>query len=188
MSGINSYSGFQQYSNSKGGPNFRVLTSNGTVQTNNSDIFLSSYSLPERVITNYTNDVFDPVKASLNYVSSTIYQNMSFLELPVIVRYKVIDRKIDINIIGGMSYNLLLNNSVYALVDDRRYPVGITEGLNTISLSSSLGMGLEYNLSQNLSLNLEPTFRYYLNPFNSANANGFHPYSVGIFSGIAYKF
>lgn len=188
MSGISTYSGFRQYDNSKGGPNFGVLTVNGTVQTNNSDIFLSSSSLPERIITNYTIDVFDPVKSNLNYVSSSLYQNMSFLELPVIVRYKVIDRKIDINLIGGMSYNFLLNNSVYALLDDGKYPVGTTEGLNTVSLSSSLGMGMEYKLTQNLSLNLEPTFRYYLNPFNSAKSTGLHPYSLGIFSGVAYKF
>lgn len=188
MSGINAYSGFQAYDNSKGGPNFEVLTANGTVTTSNSDLFLSSYTLPERIITSYTKDVFDPVKASLNYVSSTLYQDLSFLELPVIVRYKVIDRKVGINLIGGMSYNFLVNNDVYAILDEGRYPVGTTEGLNDISLSSSLGMGMEYKLSQNLSLNLEPTFRYYINPFNSARTTGMHPYSVGIFSGLAYKF
>jgi len=188
MSGINAYSGFQEYDNSKGGPNFEVLTASGTVTTSNSDIFLNSYSLPARIITNYTNDVFDPVKASLNYVSSTLYQDLSFLELPVIVRYKVIDRKVGLNLIGGMSYNFLVNNNVYAVLDEGRYAVGTTEGLNEVSLSSSLGMGMEYKLSQNLSLNLEPTFRYYLNPFNSAKATGLHPYSLGVFSGIAYKF
>ncbi|HAM11434.1 MAG: hypothetical protein A2X05_07570 [Bacteroidetes bacterium GWE2_41_25] len=188
MNGITAYSGFQKYDNSKGGPNFKVLTANGTVQTNNSDIFLSSYSLPERILTYFTNDIFDPVKASLSYVSSTLFQDMSFLELPVVVRYKVIDRKVDLNLIGGMSYNFLLGNVVYAEKDGGRYPVGTTEGLNDVSLSSSLGMGMEYNLSQNLSLNLEPTFRYYINPFNSARSTGLHPYSLGVFSGLAYKF
>jgi opacity protein-like surface antigen len=86
-----------------------------------------------------------------------------------------------------MSYNFLLNNSVYAVLDNGKYPVGTTEGLNSISLSSSLGMGMEYNLTDNLSLNLEPTFRYYLNPFNSGKT-GSHPYSLGVFSGISYKF
>jgi opacity protein-like surface antigen len=188
VSGISAYSGFQEYAVAKGDRNFEVLTTNGTVNTNNPDIFLSSYSLPERILTTYTIDVFDPVKANLSYVSSTLYQDMSFLELPVIVRYKVVDRKVGLNLIGGMSYNFLVNNSVYALLDEGKYPVGTTEGLNAVSLSSSLGMGMEYKLSKNLSLNLEPTFRYYLNPFNSAKATGFHPYSIGIFSGVAYKF
>lgn len=184
---INAYSGFKQFNNSKGSHNFEILTASGTIFSTNSDIFLNSHILPERVQA-YTYDVFDPVKANLDYISSAIFQDLSFLELPLILRYKIVDRKIDINVIGGMSYNFLVNNNVYAERDGGKYPVGTTEGLNAVSLSSSLGMGMEYNLSQNLSLNLEPTFRYYLNPFNSSNSGGFHPYSLGIFSGVSYKF
>jgi opacity protein-like surface antigen len=57
-----------------------------------------------------------------------------------------------------------------------------------INLSSSLGMGLEYNFSKKLSLNLEPTFRYYLNTFNEPAGTAIHPYSFGVFSGISYRF
>jgi hypothetical protein len=188
VGGVNAYSGFQQYDNSKGDHNFELTTASGTVYTKNSDVFLNSYSVPERVQTYYNNDVFDPVKANLSYVSSTIYQDLSFLELPVLVRYKVIDRKMGVNLIGGVSYNFLVNNSVYAIMDGGRYPVGTTEGLNPMSLSSSVGMGMEYRLSQNFSFSLEPTFRYYLNTFNSGRESGIHPYSLGIFSGVAYKF
>ncbi|HUX96756.1 MAG TPA: outer membrane beta-barrel protein [Bacteroidales bacterium] len=188
VGGVNAYSGFKQYDNSKSGHNFEILTANGTVFSSNSDVFLNSSNLPARVQSYYTNDVFDPVKENLSYVSSTIFKDLSFLELPLILRYKIVDRKIDLNVIGGMSYNFLVNNSVYAVTDGGKYPVGTTEGLNTVSLSSSLGMGMEYKLSENLSLNLEPTFRYYLNPFNSTNSGGFHPYSLGIFSGVSYKF
>ena len=188
VGGIHAYSGFKQYDYSKGGSNFEVLTVNGTVYTSNPDIFLNSYNLPERIITNYTNDVFDPVKANLSYVSSTIHQDLSFLELPVMVRYKVVDRKLGLNLIGGISYNFLMGNSVYALQDEGRYPVGTTEGLNAVSVSSSIGMGMEYKLAQYLSLNLEPTFRYYINPFNSGQTSGYHPYAIGIFSGLSYKF
>ena len=61
-----------------------------------------------------------------------------------------------------------------------------TENMNSVSLSSSLGMGMEYNLTENLSLNLEPTFRYYLNPISGKT--GIHPYSIGVFSGVSYRF
>jgi hypothetical protein len=49
-------------------------------------------------------------------------------------------------------------------------------------------MGMEYNISGKLSLNLEPTFRYYLNPFSVTTGTFIHPYSFGIFSGVMYKF
>ena len=188
VGGVNAYSGFNQYDNSKSGHNFEIMTASGTVFSSNSDVFLNSSELPARIQSYYTNDVFDPVKANLSYVSSSIFQDLSFLELPLILRYKIIDRKIDINVIGGMSYNFLMNNSVYAVVDGGKYPIGTTNDLNTVSLSSSLGMGMEYKLSKSLSVNLEPTFRYYLNPFNSASSAAFHPYSIGIFSGVSYKF
>jgi hypothetical protein len=60
--------------------------------------------------------------------------------------------------------------------------------MNTIIFSSTLGMGMEYNFSGNLSLNLEPTFRYYINPFNNIPGMSIHPYTFGIFSGLSYKF
>jgi hypothetical protein len=104
------------------------------------------------------------------------------------VKYKIINKSIGINVIGGLSYNLLVHNSVYTTVDGTRYPVGDTKGLNSLTLSSSLGMGMEYNISGKLSLNLEPTFRYYLNPISASTGSFIHPYSFGIFSGLSYKF
>ncbi|MFA4829951.1 MAG: outer membrane beta-barrel protein [Thermodesulfovibrionales bacterium] len=189
VDGINSFGGFQKYGNTaKGDPNFKVLTTNGTVRTNNADVFLLSNGPVERITTNYTNDVFDPIKANLLYLNNTLRQNFSYLELPIVLRYKFVDKKIDLNLIGGVSYNMLVNNSVYTMVDGGKYPIGDTEGLNLLTVSSSLGMGMEYSFSDKLSLNLEPTFRYYLNPFNEMTGSKIHPYSFGIFSGVSYKF
>jgi hypothetical protein len=188
LNGINSFAGFQKYVYTKGDHNFEVLTTNGTVYTNNADVFLMANGNTDRIITNYNNDVFDPNKASLEYINNTMRQTFSYLELPVILRYKVIDKTIDFNLIGGLSYNMLVNNSVYTVVDGNKYEIGTTEGLNMFSISSSVGMGMEYKFSDKLSLNLEPTFRYYLNTFNNSTGSRFHPYSFGIFSGVSYKF
>jgi hypothetical protein len=187
VDGIYSFSGFQKYNESKGGSSFVVPTTSGTVYTSNPDVYLTDYG-SGKVIAAYTNDVFDPNKASLQYISNSLTQNLSYLELPVIIRYKVIDKMIGINIIGGLSYNLLVSNSAYTMKDGTKYSIGDTKGLNPLALSSSLGMGMEYNLSDKLSLNLEPTFRYYLNPFSVTTGSNIHPYSFGIFSGVSYKF
>jgi hypothetical protein len=188
VEGINSFGGFQKYVYTKGNRNFEIPTTSGTVYTTNGDVFLIATGPGDRIITNYTNDVFDPKKASLQPLNTTIRQNFSYLELPVVVRYKLIDKMIDFNLIGGLSYNMLINNSAFTMYDGIKYQIGKTEGLNPISLSSSIGMGMEYNFSPNLSLNLEPTFRYYLNPFNQQAGLNMHPYSFGIFSGLSYKF
>jgi len=188
LSGISAYSGFEDHFYTKGSPNFEVLTSNGLVHTENNDVFLADRMGDGRITTAYNNDVFDPEKASLKYIDNSLHQNFSFLELPVILRYKIIDKALDFNIIGGFSSNLLVNNSVYASSDGNKLPVGKTEGMNILIFSSSLGMGMEYNISSSLSLNLEPTFRYFINPFNNFSGTGIHPYSFGVFSGISYKF
>lgn len=187
IDGIQSFGGFQPFSNSKGGPNFEVLTTSGTIFTNNSDVFLQANS-GSRVISAYNNDVFDPRKANLQPLNNTLHQDFSYLELPVVLKYKIIDKAIAFNLIGGVSYNFLVNNDVYTMVDGGKYQIGTTKGLNSFTLSSSFGMGMEYSFTKNLSLNLEPTFRYYLNPFSGTEGSTIHPYSFGLFSGISYKF
>jgi len=188
VGGVSSYGGFRQYDITKGDRNFEIMTTSGTVFTNNADVFLSADGPAQRISTSYTNDVFDPMKANLQYINDNLLQNFSFLELPIMLRYKFVDKAIDFNFIGGVSYNMLINNSVYTMVDGDKYFIGKTEGLNMMMFSSSLGMAMEYSFSEKLSLNLEPTFRYYLNPFNQLSVSGTHPYSFGIFSGLSYKF
>jgi hypothetical protein len=140
------------------------------------------------VITTVTKDVVDPVKANLPYISSTLHQDFNYLEIPFLMKYKVIDRKIDFNVSGGISYNLLVNNSAYAISGGEKYYVGTTGNLSPMTFSSYLGMGVEYNLSRSVSLNLEPTFRYYITPVGGMAGSAIHPYSFGILSGISYKF
>lgn len=188
LSGITAFGGFMPYDYTKGDRNFEVLTTNGTVYTSNTDIFLIDNLSDSRIKTRYTRDYFDPTKANLKYIDNSLRQNFSYLELPFIVRYKLIDRTMDFNLVGGLSSNILVNNSVYAAIDGGKYQVGKTEGMNLLTFSSSLGMGMEYNFFGNLSFNLEPTFRYFLNPFNQSAGLRIHPYSFGIFSGISYRF
>lgn len=188
LSGIRSFGGFRQYDNTKGDYNFRVQTTSGTIYTNNADVYLMDDVLAGRVITRFTEDVFDPSKADMQYLDNTLIQNFGYLELPFFVRYKLVDKTLGLNIIGGLSSNILVSNSVYASLDEGKYSIGKTEGINQMTFSSSLGMGMEYTINKNFSLNLEPTFRYYLNPLNEIPGMKFHPYSFGVFSGISYKF
>jgi hypothetical protein len=188
LSGISSFSGFQRYDYTKGDHNFEVQTSNGTVYTSSSDIFLIDKISEARINTRYTTDVFDPTKANLQYLDNSLFQNFGYLEFPLVFKYKIIDKTLGFNLIGGLSSNFLVNNAVYSTLNGDKLEIGKTEGMNTLSFSSSLGMGMEYALGKNLSLNLEPTFRYYLNPYSGADGMRLHPYTFGIFSGLSYKF
>jgi hypothetical protein len=188
IEGVNSYSGYGKFLDSKGESQFGVVTSSGTIKSINGDIYLADNNSGAKVMSVFTRDVFDPVKNNLSYINSTLTQNFNYVEVPVFLKYKLIDRNIDLKVIGGVSYNILVNNTAYTTSGGTRYYIGNTEGLSPVLLSSSLGMGMEYNFSGKLSLNLEPTFRYYITPLGGMAGSSIHPYSIGILSGISYKF
>lgn len=103
LSGVSAYGGFTRYDMTKGDHNFEVLTGSGTIYTSNSDVFLTDRNNPARIITRYDADVFDPQKAELALVNNSIKQSFSYLELPMIIRYKIVDKRVDINVSGGIS-------------------------------------------------------------------------------------
>lgn len=55
-----------------------------------------------------------------------------------------------------MSYNLLAGNTAYVVSDGKNILIGETEGISPITLNSSLGFGMGYDLSKKISFNLEP--------------------------------
>lgn len=66
--------------------------------------------------------------------------------------------------------------------------VGHTEGVNIHTISSQLGLGMEYNISKLISFNVEPVFRYYLTPFSDLTGTISRPYSFGLSSGFFFRF
>ncbi len=188
VEGVKSFSGFTQYNSVKGSGSFTVQTSAGTVVAGNSDIFLINTKGGNKVTSVFSSEVFDPGKSGLSYLNSSIYQNFSYLEIPFTVRYRVIDKTLGFNVMGGFSYNQLLNNTAYSVSEGNKYLIGSTEGLYPIAITSSLGLGMEYSLSKKMSINLEPTFRYYLTPMGGQARSDVHPYTFGIFSGLVMKF
>lgn len=124
-----------------------------------------------------------------NIDDAVVRQYFDYVELPLIVRYKIIDRRIDFNISGGVVTNFLVGNSVEIRND------GFTSSnleFETVDISQvnyvgSVGLGIEYPLDGKFAITLEPRFRYYLNPIDKTSVV-VHPYSFGIFGGVNYRF
>lgn len=186
VSDIQSYSGYASYADSKGGKIFGVATTTGTIASTNRDIYLVDQG-GNRITSAASVNNFDPDKAGLSPFGSSLRQSFEYIEVPFMLSYKLIDKRVDFNIMGGMSYSLLLDNEVYAVSDGSVIPIGSMEDLAGILLSSSFGMSMNYSLSDNFSLNLEPSIRYFLNSDGSLSASN-NPFAFGIFSGVYYKF
>lgn len=184
ISGIESYSGYASHVQAKSGKLFGIETSAGEIAATNNDIYLADANSDR--ISGSTVNSFDPQKADLEQYGSTLRQNFEYLEVPLILSYKLIDRKVDFNISGGMAYNFLLGNATYAVSESSKVQIGSTEGMNPLLLSSAFAMSMEYSLSDKFSFNIEPSFRYFLNSNGSLISN--NPFTFGFFSGLYYKF
>ncbi len=119
-------------------------------------------------------------------IHSDIIQNFNYIEIPAIVKYKIIDKKIDINVLGGINTNFLVGNNVTVKTDDVKHDAGETKDINSIIYSGMFGVNFEYPLFKNFSFSLEPTFKYSVTSINKFNS--VYPYSFAVFSGINFRF
>ena len=119
-----------------------------------------------------------------------ILQYFEYIEVPLLAKYKVVDKKLDINLLGGISSHMLIGNPIYLNIDGEKEKFGETTGISKFNYSSVVGIGVAYPVTNSLSLSVEPTFKYYLNSFynDAQNEASFHPYSFGVFTGISYSF
>ena len=114
-------------------------------------------------------------------------QEFGYLEVPVEMQYTLIDKKWGLNLIGGMSSLFLMDNSVSLESSGTITEVGESNNMNDLNFSTNLGFGVFYRLNPRLELNLLPMFKYQLNTFSQTEGS-FRPYSIGVYSGLSFRF
>jgi hypothetical protein len=120
--------------------------------------------------------------------SGELEQVFDFVEIPLYLRYLLINRKIDVELVGGVNAGLVVGNNAYI---DNEYGVqniGKTSDISTVNVSGTVGVGLNYALGKNLSVAVEPRLNYYLNSINRNPEVDFRPYRVGVYTGLYYEF
>lgn len=114
-------------------------------------------------------------------------QKISYYEMPVELNYAIIDKKFGINVIGGFSTLLLGNNEVSVEAGDFNEVLGEASNLSSLSFTTNVGLGLNYSFSKKLMFNVEPMFKYQLNPYTDSSVD-FKPYYIGVYTGLSFKF
>ncbi len=118
---------------------------------------------------------------NMDYIS-----NFEYIELPLIVRYKIIDQKFGLDVLSGFSTNFLVGNKSTLMYNNNDLWSGASEGISPMLYNATVGLGLNYNLFQNFTLNLEPTFKYSINPSQTTLLK--YPYSFAVFAGFSFRF
>ena len=119
--------------------------------------------------------------------SGDIDQRFGFVEVPLELEYRLVDKKFGLNVVGGFSTFFLNQNEIYADIDGNSTLIGEASNINSTSFSANFGLGLDYNLSKRWNINLEPQFKYQINTFNNTFGN-FRPFFIGVYTGLKFKF
>src|SRR5690606_19371726 len=150
--------------------------------------------VPNYRIENRSTRPFSNISASTEFNRSTfaspangyLNQRLGFIEVPVEIEYVIIDKKIGLNIIGGGSTLFLDENMISLNSADFSTNIGEANNINSLSFSTNIGLGVDYKISPQFQLNLEPILKYQINTFNSAQ--DINSYYFGIYSGFSFKF
>ena len=126
-------------------------------------------------------------KSFIRTSNTSINQSLGYIEIPLELQYALIDKKIGVHVIGGFSSFFLNNNELYSDLNGQRTRIGEANNINKVSYSANFGLGLNYNITKKLDLNLEPVFKYQINTFNNSTGN-FKPFFIGVYTGIGFKF
>lgn len=124
---------------------------------------------------------------NFNGLSGELSQRLAYVEVPLEVSYKLIDRKVSLNLTGGMSAFFLTDNSVAVFDGAKRLDLGADSNFNDFHQSANLGLGFGYKFSDKLGAMIEPVFKYQLNTLKRDVAD-FRPYNLGLYTGITFTF
>lgn len=123
----------------------------------------------------------------LKKYDGVLNQKIGYIEVPLEMSYKILDRKFGVEVIGGVSSLFLNQNEVSVETSGTQMIIGKADNLNAVHFSGNVGLGLKYSFLKNIDLHLEPLFKYQFNTFNDTSGN-FKPYVFGIYSGLSYSF
>ncbi len=144
----------------------------------------SKNSLPNNIPT----DAFLELSSNeIPVLDGKMVQQLGYIEVPVELNYAILDRKFGVDLIGGVSSLFLVDNSVLVESEGLVTEVGEATNANDVNFSANFGMGLNYDFSPKVQLSVEPVFKYQMNTF-SKTAGEFQPFSIGIYSGVSFKF
>ena len=120
-------------------------------------------------------------------VSGSLDQTLGYVEIPMELKYNILQKKLGVNVLGGFSTYFLYRNSVEITSFGKTTTLGEASNINSLNFSGNLGLDFDYKISKKLYINVTPMFKYQFNTF-SENSGGFQPYYLGIYSGLNFRF
>jgi hypothetical protein len=162
-----------------------VTNSVGNIISNSGEIYVNGYKMNAQ---NTPDALLDENLNRQGNALAGIEQRLDYLELPFNLRYTVIDRAFELQLVGGLSTNFLVNNYVTMETSSGTQEIGYLSNIRNVNYSGNAGLGMIYHLGNNLNVMIEPRFRYFLNSINDSSLPATRPYSIGIYTSLNFSF
>ncbi|HEA28609.1 MAG TPA: hypothetical protein ENH91_01205 [Leeuwenhoekiella sp.] len=122
-------------------------------------------------------------ESTIGYVN----QSLAYYEVPMEIEYALVERKVGVQVIGGLSTLFLNDNALTFSDNDFKTSLPESTNLNDVSFSTNIGLGLDYKFTDEIKFNLQPMFKYQLNAYKN-DVSDFKPYYLGLYTGLSIKF
>jgi hypothetical protein len=140
---------------------------------------------------NYSNKGYSVDFFTRNYEYYSVY-NLYFMDVPLAVNFTVPGKRLQLNFAAGFIANLLWNakqsDEIRNIYNGSKISQesDVSGNLNS-GISTSISLGLIYNLTNNFRLSLMPVYRYSLSDFKESSVYE-KLWSAGITLGGFYRF
>ncbi|MFO7998923.1 MAG: hypothetical protein R6U86_08080 [Bacteroidales bacterium] len=168
-----------------------ISTSLGTITLDDPTLFFMDMGSSRiEMTTKWPLDIPEP--KTLETLGYGLTQRFSFVEVPLILRYTLFERRMGLHLKAGMAANFLVNNEVFLVSDHYNGAIGQTAGLREQYFSGIGGLVLTIPLSPRFQLFVEPTGQVFLNPMVrdelTASIGKTFPYNFSVYSGLSFRF
>jgi hypothetical protein len=161
---------------------YSIITSAGTISGSGQQFDEAFFQNADSSIFQVTSTVAIPDAQR----AFTLQQQFDFISVPILLQFRPRARHWTPYLGLGFSTAFLMRQRIR--VNGQEVDYDYAEQLRKVMFFAEAQAGIEWTPGRQLSLQLQPTFRYGLRSFTVDDGVRWMPYSIGIGGGIAYRF
>lgn len=158
----------------------------GEIHNTNKQVYITDNH--KRVLNDFTGSVPLSTVLSRYHDIGKVNQELYYLQIPAVLRYRLLNGDTRIVLSGGFGVNMLAGNRVVLEHQREMINIGETLGINNVNLSGLAGIGLERTIGKNLIMVFEPRFSHFINSVNPDLDHRHHPYAYSFYGGVSFRF
>lgn len=125
---------------------------------------------------------------ALEIQSAYFEQQLAYLEVPLVAIFQILDKRIGLSIKTGISTNFLTINRVMLVEDGAKSEMGSTHGIRSTVFNGIMSADLSFAITPKLQASFAPVYRHALQAASTESQQSPHIFSLGLYSGLKYRF